>query len=236
MMVIGGIFALVFSTLRPHVYEATAKFNVSIDYTQTGALTDIQEDQVMRNIGYILESDKVMEGTFEKTKEINCVLSRKDLDNQTYLDRRDASWFLRVRSEDPQCAMNIANSWAEEGYALLQEGLYHAQIVDANNRLLLNLKSCLTDFESSNLSNNYPCGFSGYDEIEDQIVTIGSIIKNEKQLSEGLMPALTIDLINKAVLPTTAVQNNRNLLVFSGLAAGFFSSLFVLLIRTDNSD
>jgi len=208
-------------------------FSISIDYTQTGALTDIQEDQVMRNIGYIMTSDKVMQATFEKIKDMNCIISREDLDDQSFLDRQDASWFLRIRSDDPYCAMNIVNTWAEIADEVLQEGLFHAIVVDANNSILANLKTCLIGFNPLNHYNSN-CGFSDINEVQYQINTLGSIISSENELSDGLMPALSINLVKKAAMPNDPVQNNRNLLVLSGMMAGFFMSLLFFTIKSES--
>lgn len=233
IMVMGGSIGLMISRLRPPIYEATSMFSVSIDYTQTGALTDIQEDQVMRHIGYVISSDKVMQATLNKIKDNNCIIGQEDLENQSFLDRRDASWFLRIRSDDPYCAMNIVNSWAVTADEVLQEGLFHAIIVDANNNMLADLKNCLISY---NPLNHYDsnCGFKSINEIQDQINIIGSIISTEKELSEGLMPALSIDLVNNAAIPNDPVQYDRNLLVLSGMVAGLLMSLLFFIVKSES--
>jgi hypothetical protein len=235
IMIFGGLIGLAISMLRPPLYEATSIFSVSIDYTQTGALTDIQEDQIMRNIGYILTSEKVMQATWEKIKDIGCIMSRENLADLSFLDRQDASWYLRIRTSDPDCAMKMVNTWSAIADEVLQEGLFHAVIVDANNHLLAKLKNCLIDFDTMQQP-AYCCGFNTIDEVQDQINEVGSIIMTERQLSEGLMPAISIHLVTLAKIPNDPVQHNRNMLVLSGLVAGFFLSMFFLAVQSESRD
>ena len=96
LMIIGGLSGLLFSYLNPPVYESSAVFSVTIDYTQTGALTDIQEDQAMRGVGSILLSDQVIRQTLTQLiSEFNLELSQSDFLNNSFMDREEFRWALR---------------------------------------------------------------------------------------------------------------------------------------------
>ena len=58
LMIAGGLLGLLVSQVRAPIFESSAVFSVTIDYTQTGALTDIQEDQAMRGVGSVIFSDQ----------------------------------------------------------------------------------------------------------------------------------------------------------------------------------
>ena len=124
LMITGGLLGLLVSQARAPIFESSAVFSVTIDYTQTGALTDIQEDQAMRGVGSVILSDRVIDNTLSAiNKESASGLSRTDFLENSFLDREEFRWTLRYRDPDPKVAEMAVNEWSKSADAVIQEGL-----------------------------------------------------------------------------------------------------------------
>ena len=79
MMIIGGLLGLFFHGFSSAIYEAHARFMVTIDYTRTGYLSDIQEDQAMRGIGSLIGSDLILQRTVKAAQSSGLDISFDEL-------------------------------------------------------------------------------------------------------------------------------------------------------------
>lgn len=224
LMIIGGLSGLLFSYLNPPVYESSAVFSVTIDYTQTGALTDIQEDQAMRGVGSILLSDQVIRQTLTQLiSEFNLELSQSDFLNNSFMDREEFRWTLRYRDPDPNKAELVIKTWAKSADSIIQEALTHSQASSALLDNLYEMKVCFQ--KSSSGSGQGYCGFNDLEILTSAISEISGRIQIEKVSSLGLFNALSVSLVNEGQISPSLVRGQRNLLVLSGVLIGLILSI-----------
>ncbi len=114
LMVIGGLCGLGASKIMAPIYETRAVIAVTIDYTRTGALSDIQEDQAMRGLGSAIDSDAVREQVRQKAEQAGISIDRSSMAKNFTLERDDFRWFLRVRDSDAERAATLANLWVRK--------------------------------------------------------------------------------------------------------------------------
>jgi len=89
LMIIGGIIGLLLTNMFSPIYESSATFSVTIDYTRTGALTDIQEDQAMRGVGSVIFSDIVVNPLLEELRVLDETFTERDFFEGAALDRTE---------------------------------------------------------------------------------------------------------------------------------------------------
>jgi hypothetical protein len=230
LMIIGGFSGLFFSYLNPPVFESSAVFSVTIDYTQTGVLTDIQEDQAMRGVGSVLSSDQVIMQTLSQLRsEFSQELNQSDFLNNSYLDREEFRWTLRYRDPDPEKAELVVRTWARSANLIIQEALTHSQ---SSSTLLSNLndmKICLQKSPYS-IGPGY-CGFKDLESFLESVGKLSSQIQSEKEKSLGIFDALSVSLVNKGQVSPLAVRGQQNLLVLSGAMIGMVMSIIFTAVK-----
>jgi len=228
-MVIGGFCALLLTRFIPPAYEALASFSVTIDYTRTGALSDVQEDQAMRGIGYVITSDEVIESVIDEVKLHQSDYSRIKFEKDSTLDREEFRWTLRYRSSDPALAEKVAIIWADTSNSVIQEGLIHAQIVDSLTEVLWGLEDCLErstgQFGTANL-----CGLGSSQNLVNEIVKLSQSIHEEKTQTRGLFAPLAVQMIQQPRYPDFPVRHQKNLLTAAGIVAGLILSILTQTI------
>ena len=230
LMITGGLLGLLVSQVRPPIFESSAAFSVTIDYTLTGALTDIQEDQAMRGVGSVIFSDLVIDNTLSAiNKESGSDLSRSDFLENSFLDREEFRWTLRYRDPDPKIAEMAVDAWSENADMTIQEGLAHSLTNLVLQEELANLKTCLFDLSNGNIQGN--CGNRDLDSVFNSINEISTQIQAEKAESQGLFHALSVSLVNGGALPQITTFGQRNLYVLSGAMIGLFLNILTTIIQ-----
>jgi len=223
-MVIGGLCALLLTRFILPVYETSASFSVTIDYTRTGALSDVQEDQAMRGIGYVITSDEVIESVVKEVKSQQSDYSRIQFEKDSTLDREEFRWTLRYRSTDPALAEKVAIIWADTSNSIIQEGLIHAQIVDSVNEVLWGLEDCLKrstgQFGIADL-----CGFYDLRDLVNEIAQLSQLIHEEKTQTRGLFAPLAVQMVQQPRYPDSPVRHQKNLLTAGGIVVGLILSI-----------
>jgi uncharacterized protein involved in exopolysaccharide biosynthesis len=119
---IGGIIGFIFLQYQPPIYEATATYIVTIDLNRF-PFQDVREDMVQYNEDMAVNttqdallSQEVLDLVIIKMKELGISLSPNDLIINSTIERKQEVWELRYRSEDPQQAQEIVDTWASLGY------------------------------------------------------------------------------------------------------------------------
>jgi hypothetical protein len=223
-MIIFGICALIVSNFIPPLYESSAVFSVTIDYTETGALSDIQEDQAMKGLGNLIGSDEVIEKMIADLHAQSLSISREQFDKSSTLDREEFQWALRYRSVDPKLSKDIVQTWMEMADLLIKESLIHAQVVDTEREYLWSLEECL-QYATGQSSTEEICGFSSTKELVDQISFASELINEEKVAARGLFSPLSVQVVKNPLVSLSPVRHQRNLLVFGGILIGLFISI-----------
>ena len=223
-MVMGGLCALLVTRFIPPVYEASASFSVTIDYTRTGALSDVQEDQAMRGIGYVITSDEVIESVINEVKLHQSEYSITQFGKDSSLDREEFQWTLRYRSSNPALAEKVAIIWADTSNSVIQEGLIHSQIVDSVTEVLWGLEDCL-ERSTGKFGTVDLCGLGGSQDIVNEITQLSQLIHEEKTQTRGLFAPLTVQMVQQPRYPDSPVRHQKNLLTAVGIMAGLIMSV-----------
>jgi hypothetical protein len=233
LMIIGGLIGFSFSYINPPIYESSAAFSVTIDYTQSGSLTDIQEDQAIRGVGSVLSSDKVITQTLDQLKnEFNKEISPSDFLGNSYVDREDFRWTIRYRNPDPNITDLVIKIWAKNADLIIQEALSHSQVSSILLDALNNMKGCLQGTTIGTPEGT--CGFDNLDSLMNSITKLSGRIQSEKVSSLGLFNSLLVSLVNGGQNPPIIVLRERNLLVLSGALIGLILGIaasFVSMIK-----
>ena len=226
-MIIFGICALILANFLPPLYESSATFSLTIDYTETGSLSDIQEDQAMRGIGNLIASDEVIENVISEANVRSLPLSREQFKKESNLDREEFQWTIRYRSSDQLYAKDVIQIWKEISNKLIQDSLFHAQIVDSEREFLWKLEECL-QLVTRQVTIDTLCGYSSTEDLIDEISIISRSINDEKIAARGLFSPLAVHIVKNPQIPLTPVRYQRNVLVFSGIVIGFLISVLFL--------
>lgn len=223
-MLLGGILGLLMNGFVPPVYEAQAKFVVTIDYTRTGYLSDIQEDQAMRGIGSLINSDFILQRTIDAAHLEYPNSSFSDIKKQSRLERGEFEWYIRIRDKDAHKANTLVNLWAEKADEVLKASLSHAFKAERLFQVLDSLEMCLQRV-TIGVESIAPCTIKNMDQLLLDIQTVGEKAYQEKEASRGLMPALAVDLVEKNQLPLQPVVFARNAFVLAGAMLGLIFML-----------
>jgi len=224
LMILGGFGGLLFSHLQPALYESSAAFGVTIDYTQTGALSDVQEDQAMRGVGSVLLSDMLIEETLQQFNDQGGLdLGEEEFRSNAFADRGDFRWVIRYRDTDPERALRIVKQWAESAQTQFNEYLAHAQTAETYLRAMDDLRGCFQAGAAGDYENF--CGFGSSDSLLMEIARLSEMTQQEKMSSQGLFYALSVNLIQEAELPAAPVRYQTAILVLSGALCGLLAGL-----------
>ena len=229
MMNFGGLLGLFFHGFTPPIFEAKARFIVTIDYTRTGYLSDIQEDQAMRGIGSLIASDFILQKAVDTAYSSGLEISFDEFKQKSTLERGEFDWFIRFRDKDPQKAAYLVNFWADQADQELKKASSHALRAEELLNYLDSIETCL---QRTTLGNDAkaPCAFPNLSKILEEIQKTGEIAYQEKEASRGLMPALSINLVEKSQFPKTPVIFNRNAFVLAGSFIGLILGVFITFL------
>jgi hypothetical protein len=225
-MVIGGFCGMAASKLLTPIYETRAVIAVTINYTRTGALSDIQEDQAMRGLGSVIDSDAVLDQVVLDAELAGISIDRATMAENFTLEREEFRWFLRVRDTDPVKATTLANIWAEDAMTVLDSAMEHAIIAGHYQQYLDSLDYCLQRQAPEGTSDE-PCADLDFEFLRNEIQKTSSEIRDQQSMSYGLMPALQFFLAEEAPLNSEAVLGIRSILIFSGAILGFLVAALI---------
>jgi len=229
-MIAGGLLAWGVTSFLDPLYEANAVFTVTIDYTQTGALTDIEEDQAMRGVGDIIFSDEVVSAALTALNSAGMDLSREEFFEDAIFDREEFRWAIRYRDADPVVARQVVTAWQEQADAILQDSLEHARMAASFQEVLTGLELCLQRGTQAG-GGAAECTLQNLDGILAAISDTSALITGELAQSRGLFSALAVSLSDKADLPAQPVRYQTGMLVLSGMLTGLLAAIFLLAVR-----
>lgn len=132
----GALIGYLFNMLRPPVYEATARFYVSIDSSKTAHLLDqplmyqYDEDMALAATEHILRDALVREIVSEAALKEGIQVAPADLLVDGHIERKHAFWELSYRNPDPGVAQKVVNLWAETGYKSMLAWKENGMLVD----------------------------------------------------------------------------------------------------------
>ncbi len=131
-MLLGGLLGFGFSFWHTPVYEATARFYVTVDISKYGDrnITERDEDLALAGIQDTLWSNEVLQAIAQESQSQKLPVNMATLIQDATTERGNAYWYLRYRNSDPAVAQKFVNIWAQKGYAALLTRIAGHQLVD----------------------------------------------------------------------------------------------------------
>jgi hypothetical protein len=238
LALLGALLGLLVSKLRPPIYEAEAILGMSINYGITEPLELVVEDRSLGRAEAFVLSNNVFEDIFSKipegTRAERDWITPLDLYQDIRLDRRLGEWGLVVKDEDPQVAADVSRLWAETTISHLDEAMQHAW----RAAVLLGGEF---DVECTYISGEdvttevWQCQVL---PLEFDPITLEGELQTEVELSHGILPILSYELLRYPVVPTKPAVWGRGELILggalAGLLLGFILSVILPRRRTTN--
>jgi hypothetical protein len=224
LFLIGALVGWLAYSLLPHIYEARAGVLTTIDFSNTGVLTQFEEDLMMDAVGWVMESPEVIDRVVARAAEQNKPVDTTGFKKMTTIERRLGTWELRVRDPSPQVAQDLANIWLEEGYAVLKDAYPHAEEVGRLLSYSRSLEVCLEQSAASETSSAL-CSAAGLAGIQAEMQNVSVKLAAERAASRGLIAGILLGEPQPALLPDRPVTSSRGLFLLCGgligLVAGF---------------
>jgi uncharacterized protein involved in exopolysaccharide biosynthesis len=230
LALIGGGIGWVFHRLQPPIYEAKAVVTVMIDYSQTGPLTEYDQDHAIGIVKAVVLSTDVLGQVVTKAQSQQTPVEALKDGQTIFLDRKHSILEMLVRDANPQNAATLANLWAETAYDTLVEAQRNALQARVLRGQLTTLEKCLqlpvTSPEEPAACSNYPS-----EDLPDQIQVLASEVQEAEIMAKGILSPLTFEISQRAELPARPVAFGANWLTFSGAMIGFVAGILVISIE-----
>lgn len=213
---------------QPPIYQAEGVISVGIDFTRTGEMTDIEEDQLLGIVGDVAASSTVIKRVVERAQGEQYVINEEAFKEISFADRSQYRWILRIRHSNPMVAARLAEIWTEEAYEALLTALEHSIQASSLQRYLDSLESCLQKSVVASPAEAY-CQLNNLPELSSVLNETGKLAIEEKIASQGVLPATTITLTSMPATPTSPVLYRQGGVILAGALAGFFVAAFIIL-------
>lgn len=219
MALLGALCGWIIHAYIPPVYEAQAVFSATIDYTQTGMMTQFEQDQALNAVGHLIASGEVLDRVVAQSRTKGMSLTVAELRRMGTVERQVDAFILRLRTVNAERAAYLANLWAGEANALINDAQAHALQAAHLARYLQSLESCL---QRSLVIPPAPtlCYQRSPTEIQNLITETSKQLQAERQASRNLFPGLLIQWVEEATPPTQPTQFGRNDLMLAGALIG----------------
>lgn len=223
----GGLLGLVVNTLRPQPYEAGFRFLTAIEVSNSGELTQYQEDITYEAVGALLLSPTLKEAVIQQAGLEGIALQADYLNQNATAERRLATWQVRVRHSDAHSAETIASIWLRLATSEIQLAYVKAVEADGLERYLESMENCLA--RASVTSPTYGlCSQANLDQVQAEIKNTGKQLAEARLSSRGLSSSLSIDQAEADLIPAHAVSDQRGQQVMAGALVGFIIGLWAL--------
>lgn len=221
---IGWIFHL---TLSP-LFESRSMISTAINYSETGLMTDLEEDHVLSVIGEVIISDSVITQLQDSLNPETRAEVEGNFRSHLFAEREGYRWVMRVRAMNAQTANEISSKWAETATDTLDEALSHSKRALLLSRQISQLESCFT-----NAVTNRPaaplCGLPSIKTISTELNNLGAEYEVEQALSSGLIPAVVFTLTQTGSDSGAPVTFRTAELVLVGAMLGFIGGVILVL-------
>ena len=228
LMILGSIGGDIIFRLNPPIYEATAQLEISIDFTRTGRLTELERDQAILTVIYHINSKQVLDEVAARADAEDIHFETGKFIELTANERKSNIWFLRVRHQNPSSAARLADIWAEVSIQRLDTLFPHALLAESQQRYLDSLTGCLEQMVPISPAYN-TCGNETMESLQEKISQIGAIIYQEKKSSGGIIPGIIYQPGDPASVPVKPIQNQHGTLLLAGMMIGFLIGIGVVL-------
>jgi capsular polysaccharide biosynthesis protein len=229
LMILGGLFGLLFHFLQPPVFEATAGITIDL-YFDKRELTPFEADAALNAAGAIISSTRLSDTFLAELQ--NRGFSLQDvsrIQKNSSIDAMKSVWDLHVRDYDPEAAAEYANLWASTAEQTLNDALVHSLLAEQLQNQINSLQSCLPPLTpvQEPLIVVEACHSYSLDDIDTRLESWAIEMADEQRLSQGILSITSISLNHSAAVPAEPVLYGQANLVLAGACIGFFLSLWV---------
>ena len=226
-IVVGALAALAVNFFQPTVYETGFSILTSIDFTNSGEMTQFEEDLAMETVGGILSSPDLYARIAAQAVQDGITIDPGGLRSMSTIERRLGTWQVHLRGSDPRKIEALAAIWLKLGSADLTAAHAHALTADGLLRKQLSLEACLTQ-SAANLPSAGGCTPAGVKALQAELAAATPLISQERIAARGLASAVVFDIFPKNVLPAVAVQFKRAQTAAAGGLIGFVIAFWVV--------
>ncbi len=223
----GAAVGFLIFQLKPPLYESRAIISVGIDFTQTGYLTDIEEDQMIGMVGDVISSPEVINSVETIARSENLIGDDEAVRDYLQLERWGFRWATRAQHSDPQTTAKLSDLWAQIAMDTLEESYEHSIIAEGISRYILSLESCLQYLVVDEPVHGL-CSMDDLDELQTEFGIAAEELKVEMLKAKGISPATQLAISENASIPEKPVRYDQNLLVFSGAIIGFIFGILII--------
>ena len=227
LIAVGGLAGLGVDALRPQPFEAGFRYLTNIDVTTSGELTQYQEDITYEAVGALLFSPKLQEQALQEVRQQGLDLPAGYLAQNATVERRLATWQVRVRHTDPRTAELIASAWLRLAREEVRRAYARAVEADGLERYLESLEGCLARAVDASPAAGQ-CPQSSLAQLQAEMQKTGALLTDARLSSRGLSSSLTIDQAEADLLPARPVSDQRGQMVLAGALVGFVVGLWAL--------
>ncbi len=227
-MLLGGAVGYGIHAFHLPVYESTARISFTIDYTHSGQLTDVEEDQILGVTGDVMGSTAVLQKVVSAAQAQGISIDLPTLKQNIFRERKAYIWVMRVRQGTPQQAAALAGLWGDAAYAALTEDRSHSLNAEMLQRNLDGLVSCLQQ-SVAELPAQAMCS-QDLSAIQDAIKQVGARVQAEKLAGQGISPALEFTQPDKSGQQNSPVIYGRNQMVLAAGVIGFILGIWSIYL------
>ena len=230
--IVGGFIGLFLGLALPPRYEATAAVRIAIDYSRTHPLDESAERQALNRVLDLILSDDTLLRTLELTppssKAEASIAAVADLRQVIRLRDLRGRWELIVTANAPQIVSDLANAWAASAIENARNSLEHAWRASNFQDQVFGLGCKLKKSSVESAGALWDCA-RAIDA--DQAGEILASLLQEAELSHGLIPALSVSLLESAVPPSEPVSRAGAVYSLAGTIVGLLSGTLIVALR-----
>ena len=222
--IIGALLGLALNKLfiKP-LFTAESSISAVINFDQVGHLTQYEQDQFISHVMTFLQSEEVIQGTFEKLKSAELDSEFQGFSDSCQLERNLSEIVFRCNNYSPILSKTYADLWKEVGLNKLLEALKHAQKYSVLIQRQVQIDKCL-QLSAFTANSNHYCDL----KIENYDL-LSSETQKELDLSKGIFAGISITDGTSSRIPDQPVRNNTNLMVLFGAISGFIITFFIFI-------
>lgn len=218
-ILLGALLGIGLHQLQPTVYETGFTILNSVDLTNSGELTQFEEDLGMEAVGQVMASPNLFERVTAEAVKEGIPVDVRGVGAMASIERRMGTWRARLRGSDPQHIEQIAAIWQKLAIADLAAAHQHALIADGLQRKQLSLEACLNQSTFSEPSTGQ-CSPTTLRSLQAQLRASSRLISEERIASRGLTSAIVIDMTPQSVYTAAPVFYKRGQMTAAGGAIG----------------
>lgn len=227
-MALGAIGGLYLSTIVPPRFVATGTQSLSVDYTSTGTLSDLDVDRIFT----------AAEDTALSVEVVSAVASRLGLSPEAFrtaatVRRTNDRLILSLVGEDQGETMVRVYLWLDTAAEALQRYHQAALQASATEDVLIGLTHCVSDFAAEAFSRR--CSLSSAD-LDAEIDRLSAELSRQLEQAHGVSPALRLGTPDFDGIRARPLTGARGTMALSGFVLGLVLSIciaWVISVRLD---